>query len=50
MTEHQNTTPDETPESDARTGQPTTEPRGNGPLDEEALAEGKENLESVKPY
>jgi hypothetical protein len=51
MTENeQGKTPDETSREEARTGQPTNEPRGNGPVDEEALEEGKENLGSVKPY
>jgi hypothetical protein len=53
MTENENTgrkTPEETSEEDARTGQPTNTPRGNGPVDEEALEKGKENIESVKPY
>ena len=53
MTENEPTggkTPEETPEEEARTGQPTSHPRGNGPVDQEAVDKGRENIESVKPY
>lgn len=42
--------PEQTPDEEPRTGNPTTEPRGNGPVDEEALEKAKETLERVKPY